>query len=82
MLEENTSHGSSLVQELVAATLEDIMALSRAKGLPAPHTICIVGDNTVKELKNSFSLCTMANLVSHGKIRSVGAFSQTAGSSL
>ena len=69
VLEEKTYHGSSLVQELLALALEDIMTISNEKQVAAPDTLVLVGDNTVKELKNSILFSGAANLVNHSRLR-------------
>ena len=69
ILEENTTHGSSLVQELLMITLEKAMEIYQAKGKPAPDTLTLVSDNTVKEVKNSVCLGYLASLVNHHKFR-------------
>ena len=70
VLEENTTHGSALVQELLMITIEKVMAHCRSTGQAAPDTLAVVGDNTVKELKNSVVLGYISNLINHGKMRS------------
>lgn len=72
VLDESSHHGSSLVQELLARTLEDCVEISRQKGIPPPDTVIVIGDNTVKELKNSYCMSPMGNLILHRKIRPLG----------
>lgn len=69
ILEENTTHGSSLVQELLMICIERVMEHCRNSNQPAPDTLAIVGDNTVKELKNSICLGYISNLINHAKLR-------------
>ena len=69
ILEETTFHGSSMVWDLIATTLEYVIAEYRRKQIAEPDTLIVVGDNTVKELKNSVCLMGLANLVNHGKLR-------------
>lgn len=69
VLEENTYHGSSLIQELLALAVEDIARISKQKGIPLPDCIVLVGDNTVKEVKNRYCLTAMAQLVNHLRFR-------------
>lgn len=69
VLDEVTFHGSSMVLECISRALEDIMATCREKNQAAPTTLLIVGDNTVKELKNSFCLAALGNLCLHKKLR-------------
>lgn len=69
VLEEDTFHGSSLVHELLALTIEDIMEVCSTTGISAPDTLVIVGDNTVKEMKNRVILGGLANLINHGRFR-------------
>ena len=70
VLEENTTHGSALVVELLMITIEQVMEHCRLKSIPCPDTLCIVGDNTVKELKNSICMGYVSNLINHSKLRS------------
>ena len=69
ILEENTTHGSALVVELLAITIEKVMEHCRLTGQTAPDTLAIIGDNTVKELKNSICMGYVSNLINHGKLR-------------
>ena len=73
VLEENTFHGSGLVQELLALTVEDIMRVCDEKKVAAPDTLVVVGDNTVKELKNTVLLSGVANYVNHSRFRCLDA---------
>lgn len=69
VLEETSYHGSSLVQELVALTIEDCISICRSQNRAPPDTLVICGDNTVKELKNSFNLIFAASMVLHHKFK-------------
>lgn len=69
VLEENTQHGSSLVAELIATTLEQVVEIAHRKGLASPTTLVVVGDNTVKELKNQFLMGYASLLVGHSKLQ-------------
>ena len=69
ILEETTQHGSSMVTEIIAHTLEDVNRISHQKGIPAPTTLVLVGDNTVKECKNQWLMAYLQGLVSHGKLK-------------
>lgn len=69
VLEENTYHGSALVQELVALALEDIARICQAGRASQPGTMVLVGDNTVQELKNTYLLTFAASLILHQKLR-------------
>ena len=69
VVEENQYHGSSLVQEVLALTLEDVMRICKERQVPEPHTVVVIGDNTVKELKNRYCLTGMMNYVAHKKLR-------------
>ena len=71
VLEETTYHGSALIQELLAISLEDDARIARQKGNAVPDTVILVGDNTVKEVKNRYCLTAMAQLVNHNKVRLV-----------
>lgn len=72
ILEEGSFHGSSMVRELLSLTLEDVVQECARKGKPCPDTVIIVGDNTVKELKNGTNLLYAASLVNHGHLRHLG----------
>lgn len=50
-------------------SIEKVMEHCRLTGTPAPDTLAVVGDNTVKELKNSICLGYVANLLNHAKLR-------------
>ena len=76
VLEETSYHGSAMTHELLAATLEDVMSVCDERGMARCDTVVIVGDNTVKELKNSVCLLYAANLVNHYKLRPFGFNSQ------
>lgn len=69
ILEENTVHGSSMVQEVLMRTLETVMKQCKDCHQPPPNTLVVVGDNTVKELKNSVCLSYLASLVNHGRLQ-------------
>ena len=69
VLEENTQHGSSLVAELIATTLEQVVQIAHRKGLASPTTLVVVGDNTVKELKNQFLMGYASLLIGHCKLQ-------------
>ncbi len=45
------------------------MQQCQASGQPSPDTLVVVGDNTVKELKNGVNLGYLASLVNHGRFR-------------
>lgn len=72
ILEERTFHGSSMVRELLSLVLEDVMLECERTGRPRPHTCVVVGDNTVKELKNSTNLIYAAQLVQNNCLRLLG----------
>lgn len=69
ILEDITYHGSAMVQEVLMRTLEEVISQCKANHQPYPDTVVVVGDNTVKELKNSTRLCYLASLVNHGRLR-------------
>ena len=71
ILEEDSVHGSSMVHELVSLTVEDVMEVCRQRGVSPPNTAVLVGDNTVKELKNSVNLLYMGTLVQHFRFQSL-----------
>lgn len=68
VLEETTHHGASLVVELLAASLEHVVQTCRSKNLPPPHTLVRVGDNTVKEMKNSIVFGYLSSLIKNRKL--------------
>lgn len=68
ILEENMVSGSSMIQELLAVCLEDIARIPSEKGTPFPDTVILVGDNTVKEVKNTFVMTAVAQLVNHMEV--------------
>ena len=72
LLEETTTHGSAMVTEIIAHTLEDVARISRERGVPSPTTLVVVGDNTVKECKNSWLMNYLSGLISHHKMKSLG----------
>lgn len=74
VVEESTFHGSSMVFELISLALEDTIEVCREKGVSAPDTMVIVGDNTVKELKNKVCLSGIANYISHSRLRHLDAY--------
>ena len=69
ILEETTSHGSSLVHELLSLAMEDVVAVCRERSVAPPDTLVICGDNTVKELKNTVCLSYAAQLVLRQKLK-------------
>ena len=69
VLDESTYHGSAMVVEMISLAIEDVMRISKERGQPPPHTCVVVGDNTVKELKNTYCLTAMANLCLHHKFQ-------------
>ena len=71
IVEENSYAGSSLVIELLAMLLQDIANICEESNRASPTTLVVVGDNTVKELKNTFCLSAIANLCNHNKYRSL-----------
>ena len=50
LLEETQQSGSAMVQELLMICIEKVMAQCRSRGEVCPDTLCVIGDNTVKEL--------------------------------
>jgi len=62
-----------MVHELISLALEDTIEVCREKGIPAPDTMVIVGDNTVKELKNRVCLSGVANYINHSRLRHLDA---------
>ncbi len=69
IVEENQYAGSAMVQEILMVTIEKAMAQCRERGNPCPDTIVTIGDNTVKELKNTVNLSYAASLINHSKVR-------------
>ena len=58
-----------MVVEALAQSLEECLKIAEARGSAAPTTLCVVGDNTVKELKNSYCLSYLANLCLQKKMQ-------------
>lgn len=54
---------------MIAASMEDIVAKCRSRGAPAPHTLVLLGDNTVKELKNRFVFGYLCSLLKAMKLQ-------------
>ena len=71
VLDETCYHDSSLVTEVLAMTLEDVMRICDERGWAHPETAVIVGDNTVRELKNSYNMSYISNLVVKDKFKSL-----------
>lgn len=61
-----------MVTEVIAHTLEDVARISRERGVPSPTTLVVVGDNTVKECKNTWLMSYLSGLVSHHKMKPLG----------
>lgn len=57
------------LQEVLMRTLETVMKQCKDCHQPPPNTLVVVGDNTVKELKNSVCLSYLASLVNHGRLQ-------------
>ena len=74
ILEETTFHGSSMVWELISATLDDCMMQCLANQTAEPDTVILVGDNTVKELKNSVCLMGVANWINQRRLKLLCCF--------
>ena len=53
--------------------LEDTIEVCREKGVSAPDTLVVVGDNTVKELKNKVCLSGVANFINHSHLKHLDA---------
>ena len=68
IIEESQRAGSAMVCELIALAMEDAMTLNDVK----PECLIVVGDNTVKELKNKFCLSMLMNYVSHLRLKWFG----------
>ena len=69
VLEETTQHGSSMVTEIISHTLEDVVRICQERNIPAPTTLVVVGDNTVKECKNQWLMSYLSGLISHHKLK-------------
>ena len=68
MLDETTFHGSSMVIQALAMTIEDSMRIAGSRGAK-PDTLAVIGDNTVKELKNGFCLRYLLSLILHKRLK-------------
>lgn len=71
VLDETSYHGSSMVIEALAQTIEEAVKLASAKGAK-PTSVLVIGDNTVKELKNTYCLAYLCNLVHQGRLQYLG----------
>lgn len=68
VLDETTFHGSSMVIQALAMTIEDSMRIAGSRGAK-PDTLAVIGDNTVKELKNGFCLRYLLSLILHKRLK-------------
>lgn len=73
IIEENQRAGSALICELIALAMEDAFTYCKVK----PECLILVGDNTVKELKNKFCLSMLSNYVSHLRLKLLGVLIYT-----
>lgn len=69
VLDEVQKHDSSCVLELIAQTLETVNGICIEQGTSMPHTLLVLGDNTVRELKNQYCLNYFQQLVAKYKMR-------------
>ena len=72
VLDETHPHDSSTVLELLLQTIEDAVRIFKERGQKVPDTLVLVGDNTVRELKNQYVLSMCSNLTAHTKFRQAG----------
>ena len=68
-MDENCPHGSSTIAEVVAQGLEKVAQLCRERGTRFPSNLLLLGDNTVRELKNQFLMAYLKTLVTRRKFR-------------
>ena len=68
VLDETVRHGSSMVVEILMMGIEDTMRICR-ENKPCPDCLVVVGDNTVKELKNNICFSAFCNWVAHRRFR-------------
>ena len=71
LVEETVPHGSSMVTEVLAHTLEQVAQVCEARQQPFPSTVMVIGDNTVKECKNQWLMGYIASLIGHGKVKQI-----------
>lgn len=74
VFDDNFPHNSTAVVQLIAEGLERVSEISRARNHRMPSKLIIVGDNTVRELKNRFVLSYISNLLAQRKMRLAGCF--------
>lgn len=68
-MDECLEHGSSTVIECIALGIERAAAICEARGTRLPSCLCLLGDNTVKELKNQILMKYACNMVGRRKFR-------------
>lgn len=71
-MDESCPHGSATVAEIVAQALEQVWDICKKRGTCFPSSVILLGDNTVRELKNQYMLQYMSNLIARRKIRMGG----------
>ncbi|CAJ1406435.1 unnamed protein product [Effrenium voratum] len=71
VLDEPTRHDSSCIVEAIAHTLEEVFAEVERTQQPRPTSLVLMGDNTVRELKNQFCFLYGANLLARNKLRHI-----------
>ena len=71
IMDECIEHGSSTVIECIALGIERAASICQARGIRMPSCLVLLGDNTVKELKNQILFKYACNLVGRRKFRIV-----------
>ena len=69
VLDENAPHDASCVIQIIAEALERVNGLCSKRNQSFPSKLLVIGDNTVRELKNSHCLQYLANLIGRRKMR-------------
>lgn len=68
-MDENCPHGSATITELVAQGIEKVAELCTQRGTRFPGSLLLLGDNTVREMKNTFLMSYLKTLVGQRKFR-------------
>ena len=72
VLDESTRHDSSSVLQIIAETLEQVSLICRRRNTSMPTKLLLIGDNCVRELKNTFTAQYLSNLIARRKMRLTG----------
>ena len=69
VMDEPTRHDSSCVAEIIARSVERVFELCQKRGRQMPSKLVVLGDNTVRELKNQINLGYIARLCGLRKMK-------------